>query len=137
MWDVPGGFLEEGEHPLDGLRRELREETGLEVEPVRFVGVWMDVYGDAPDARRHAEPLLEVARRGRRAGRRRRRRRARLVPTATSSRRRDELAFTSVADALDRLARGHTEPRAELTRPDDEARPWPGLVRGEGCRRGS
>jgi 8-oxo-dGTP diphosphatase len=44
-WDIPGGFLEEGEHPLDGLRRELREETGLEVEPVDFLGVWMDRYG--------------------------------------------------------------------------------------------
>jgi len=44
-WDIPGGFLEEGEHPLDGLRRELREETGLEVEPLEFVGVWMDRYG--------------------------------------------------------------------------------------------
>ena len=44
-WDVPGGFLEEGEHPLDGLRRELREETGLDVEPVEFLGVWMDRYG--------------------------------------------------------------------------------------------
>ena len=44
-WDLPGGFLEEGEHPLDGLRRELREETGLEVEPVDFLGVWMDRYG--------------------------------------------------------------------------------------------
>ena len=41
-WDTPGGFLEEGEHPLDGLRRELREETGLEVEPVDFLGAWMD-----------------------------------------------------------------------------------------------
>jgi ADP-ribose pyrophosphatase YjhB (NUDIX family) len=49
-WDAPGGFLEEGEHPLDGLRRELLEETGLEGEPARFVGVWMDVYGDAPEA---------------------------------------------------------------------------------------
>lgn len=45
MWDVPGGFLEEGEHPVDGLRRELREETGLEIEPGEFFGVWMDRYG--------------------------------------------------------------------------------------------
>jgi NAD+ diphosphatase len=44
-WDIPGGFLEEGEHPLDGVRRELLEETGLEVEPLDFVGIWMDRYG--------------------------------------------------------------------------------------------
>jgi ADP-ribose pyrophosphatase YjhB (NUDIX family) len=44
-WDIPGGFLEEGEHPLDGLRRELSEETGLEIEPREFVGIWMDRYG--------------------------------------------------------------------------------------------
>ena len=44
-WDIPGGFLEEGEHPLDGLRRELREETGLEVEPLEFLAAWMDRYG--------------------------------------------------------------------------------------------
>lgn len=43
-WDLPGGFLEEGEHPLDALRRELREETSLEIEPLEFVGVWMDRY---------------------------------------------------------------------------------------------
>ena len=28
-WDLPGGFLEETEDPVDGLRREFREETGL------------------------------------------------------------------------------------------------------------
>ena len=30
--DVPGGFLEVGEHPVDGLKREAREELGLEIE---------------------------------------------------------------------------------------------------------
>ena len=33
-WDLPGGFLDETEDPVDGLRREFREETGLEIEPV-------------------------------------------------------------------------------------------------------
>ena len=49
-WDLPGGFLEEAEAPLDALRRELLEETGLEVEPVEFFGAWLDRYGDGPDA---------------------------------------------------------------------------------------
>ncbi|HXF98611.1 MAG TPA: NUDIX domain-containing protein [Gaiellaceae bacterium] len=50
LWDAPGGFLGEGEHPLDALRRELREETGLSVEPGAFVGAWIDTYGDGPEA---------------------------------------------------------------------------------------
>jgi ADP-ribose pyrophosphatase YjhB (NUDIX family) len=50
QWDVPGGFLEEGEHPLDGLRRELTEETGLEIEPEDLLGIWMDRYGDGASA---------------------------------------------------------------------------------------
>jgi len=44
-WDFPGGFLDEEEHPLDCLRRELREEAGVEIEPLDFLGVWLDKYG--------------------------------------------------------------------------------------------
>ncbi|MGH3133119.1 MAG: NUDIX domain-containing protein [Gaiellaceae bacterium] len=50
LWDVLGGFLEEDELPLDGLRRELLEETGLAVEPREFLGAFTDTYGHGPQA---------------------------------------------------------------------------------------
>ncbi len=36
-WTLPGGALELGEALIDGVIREVREETGLMVEPVELV----------------------------------------------------------------------------------------------------
>lgn len=38
QWSLPGGRQESGESALDGIVREVREETGLEVEVQREVG---------------------------------------------------------------------------------------------------
>lgn len=42
-WEPPGGVLEVGETVADGLRREVREETGLEVESVALSGVYKNM----------------------------------------------------------------------------------------------
>jgi 8-oxo-dGTP diphosphatase len=42
-WEPPGGVLELGESIEDGLRREAREETGLEIEPVALTGAYKNM----------------------------------------------------------------------------------------------
>lgn len=39
-WNLPGGGMEAGETVDEALRREVREETGLEVEVEQLVGVY-------------------------------------------------------------------------------------------------
>lgn len=39
MWTLPGGGLEFGEHPEEGMVREVQEETGLNVRPVNLLGI--------------------------------------------------------------------------------------------------
>jgi 8-oxo-dGTP diphosphatase len=42
-WEPPGGVLELDEDIEDGLRREVREETGLAVEPSALTGVYKNI----------------------------------------------------------------------------------------------
>ncbi|HEV2385708.1 MAG TPA: NUDIX hydrolase [Candidatus Acidoferrales bacterium] len=46
-WSLPGGTLELGEALLDGTRRELGEETGLEVEVGPLIEVFERIHSDA------------------------------------------------------------------------------------------
>jgi ADP-ribose pyrophosphatase YjhB (NUDIX family) len=43
QWEPPGGVLELDETIEDGLRREVLEETGLDVEPERLTGVYKNM----------------------------------------------------------------------------------------------
>jgi 8-oxo-dGTP pyrophosphatase MutT (NUDIX family) len=41
-WGLPGGGVEPGESVRAAVVREVREETGLDVEPLRLIGVYSD-----------------------------------------------------------------------------------------------
>jgi ADP-ribose pyrophosphatase YjhB (NUDIX family) len=43
-WDVPGGFIEDGENPVMATKREMREELGVTVRVTGLLGVYMDTY---------------------------------------------------------------------------------------------
>ena len=52
-WTLPGGMLELGEALAAGTVREVREETGLDVEPIELVEVLDRIHREAGRVRYH------------------------------------------------------------------------------------
>ncbi|HUB92603.1 MAG TPA: NUDIX domain-containing protein [Candidatus Saccharimonadales bacterium] len=44
MWSIPGGHVELGERIVDALRREIKEEVGIEVTVTRLLNVQSAIY---------------------------------------------------------------------------------------------
>lgn len=42
-WETPGGRVEEGESITSAVIRETKEETGIDIEIIRFCGVFQNV----------------------------------------------------------------------------------------------
>jgi 8-oxo-dGTP diphosphatase len=59
-WDLPGGFCDAGEHPEATAVREAKEELGIDVELIGYLGAWTDVYVDerADRGERPVETIL-------------------------------------------------------------------------------
>lgn len=45
-WSIPGGLVEVGEELQKAVRREIKEETGLDVDPLEMVGVFERIQRD-------------------------------------------------------------------------------------------
>ena len=41
IWTIPGGGVEPNESPNEAVIRETKEETGIEVEPIRISGIYL------------------------------------------------------------------------------------------------
>jgi 8-oxo-dGTP diphosphatase len=54
IYDIIGGFLEDNEYPEQGIIRELKEETGLNVKIKKILGIYRDFYGI------YDEPTLNI-----------------------------------------------------------------------------
>ena len=53
QWSIPGGLVELGEDLIAGVKRELKEETGLSVEPREVVTVFDRIVRKAKRVRYH------------------------------------------------------------------------------------
>jgi ADP-ribose pyrophosphatase YjhB (NUDIX family) len=58
-WSLPGGALEIGEQLADGVRREVLEETGLQVRPLGILEVFERIMRDAAGAPEYHYVLID------------------------------------------------------------------------------
>jgi ADP-ribose pyrophosphatase YjhB (NUDIX family) len=58
-WSLPGGLLETGESLDAGVRREVREETGLEVRPTGVFEIFERIMRDASGAPEYHYVLID------------------------------------------------------------------------------
>jgi len=59
LWSLPGGALETGELLDAAVRREVREETGLEVKPLRVLEIFERIMRDARGAPEYHYVLID------------------------------------------------------------------------------
>jgi 8-oxo-dGTP diphosphatase len=58
-WSIPGGLLEVGETILDGVRRELREETNLDVRVLNLIEIFERIEAGPAGAPRYHFVVLD------------------------------------------------------------------------------
>lgn len=56
-WEMPGGQVEEGESLQEAAIRETKEESGIDVEMVKFCGIYQNVEGSICNTLFLAKPV--------------------------------------------------------------------------------